>query len=84
MDEEKLNQLFRTILENKLSTGPGTNSQYSSSDFQTTNDSSLGDETHYKYDDALKELNEILTNMNLMQIDMETLLQQAKSGMFNK
>jgi hypothetical protein len=84
MDEEKLNQLFRTILENKLSTGPGTDSHYSSSDFQTTNDSSLGDETHYTHDDAFKELGSILANMNSMELDINSLLQKAKSGMFNK
>ena len=55
MDEEKLNELFRTLLENKQG--------ISASDCESTLDSSLGDETHLTYDDALAEFMKIVENL---------------------
>ena len=82
MDEEKLNELFRTILENKLSTGPPSYCGSSSSDIASTLNSSLGEETYLTYDDTLRELNKVLSNMNYIQTDLEQLIEQSKSGFF--
>ena len=76
-NEERLDDLFRNIMENKMMTGPP--SSYSSGKV-TTLDSSLGDETYVKYQDVMDKLQEIVQNMYEMEIDIEGLIMQAKLG----
>ena len=79
-NEERLDVLFRNIMENKIMNGPP--SCFSSSK-QTTLDSSLGDETYVNYQDVMDKLQEIVQNMYEMKIDIEGLLMQSKLGIFD-
>ena len=63
MDENKLNELFRDILDNKLKVAPP--SSHSPSDL-TTLDSSVLDETFVDYEDVMRKLQVLVeSNINL-------------------
>lgn len=67
MDENKLNELFRELLEVKLTAAPP--SSYSSSEL-STNESSLDQETIIDYTDVLKKLQTLLNST----LDIDTFI----------
>ena len=70
MDENKLNDLFRDLLENRLTAAPP--SSYSSSEL-STNESSLDYETIIDYTDVLKKLQTLLNST----IDIDNLIKNV-------
>jgi len=71
MDENKLNELFYDILNNKLKAAPP--SSYSPSEV-TTLESSLGDETYINYDDVLTKLKDLIAHLNSITDDARLIL----------
>ena len=69
MDENKLNELFRELLENRLTAAPP--SSYSSSEITTLN-SSINAEALITYDDVVKKLQGVLNHI----IDLENLTKE--------
>ena len=67
MDENKLNELFRSILMNKESVQPL--SSCSTSDISTFN-SSIGIETAITYEDVLERLKELIQNVYKMDLTL--------------
>ena len=71
MDENKLNELFYDILNNKLKAAPP--SSYSPSDV-TTLESSLDFETYIDYEDVLTKLKDLVTHLNSITADAKIIL----------
>ena len=71
MDENKLNELFYDILNNKLKAAPP--SSYSPSEV-TTLESSLNFETHIDYDDVLNKLKDLITHLNSIRDEAKIIL----------
>ena len=69
MDENKLNELFRELLENRLKAAPP--SSYSSSEI-TTLESSINAEAQITYDDIVKKLQGVLNHT----IELENLTKE--------
>ena len=67
MDENKLNELFRSILMNKESVQPL--SSCSTSDISTFN-SSIGIETAITYEDVLERLKDLIQNVYKMDLTL--------------
>jgi len=71
MDENKLNELFYDILNNKLKAAPP--SSYSPSEISTL-ESSLDDETYLNYEDVLTKLRDLVAHLNLIRHDAKIIL----------
>ena len=71
MDENKLNELFYDILNNKLKAAPP--SSYSPSEV-TTIESSLDVETYINYEDVLNKLKDLVAHLNSIRDDAKIIL----------
>jgi hypothetical protein len=71
MDENKLNELFYDILNNKLKAAPP--SSYSPSE-ATTLESSLDNETYINYEDVLNKLKDLIMHLNSIRDDAKLIL----------
>lgn len=70
MDENILNDLFRDLLENKMTAAPP--SSYSPSEISTLN-SSLAVKTYLSYEDIIVKFQSVLSNIIEMNNDIENL-----------
>jgi hypothetical protein len=71
MDENKLNELFYDILNNKLQAAPP--SSYSPSEYSTL-ESSLNDETYIEYEDVMNKLKDLIAHLTAIRDDAKLIL----------